>query len=403
MSSDTAEIRSNRLRVAIFSDSYTPIVNGVSVSVEALVEELRVLGHSVHVFTSSYPRFKDQDSNVWRFASIRLPFFPQYPFAIPPFYGALRHFRAQKFDIIHTHTPYTVGFVGLRWAESHNIPIVSTYHTLYERYAHYVPYFPKVYVRYKVAKHTNYYYNRVAHVITPSEAAYASLQRQSVKTPISIIPTGNPPPGNCSREEARKLMGARVGEKALLYVGRMAREKNLTLLLDSVAQVMKNNNDTRLWMVGDGPDRVAMQKYARKIGIGDRVKCVGSIPRDQVDMYYAGSDLFVFASTTETQGLVIGEAMTFGLPSVAARGGGASDNIEDGKTGIIVGSSVAQISDAIEHLLENPQLLRELSENCREFSRNWTHAESVKRVLSIYESVLCSEGSQLRESRFVHT
>jgi glycosyltransferase involved in cell wall biosynthesis len=368
----------------------------VSVSVESLVEELRVKGHSVQVFTAKFPRHKDSDSNVWRFASVRLPFFPQYPFAVPPFYWALRHFRAQKFDIIHSHTPYTIGFVGLRWAESHGIPIVSTYHTLYERYAHYVPYFPKVYVRYKAAKHTNYYYNRVAHVITPSEAAYTSLRRQSVKTPITIIPTGNPPVREVSREAAREMMGTRTDEKALLYVGRMAREKNITLLLDSVAQVMKNRPDTRLWMVGDGPDRAAAQKHAREIGIGDRVKCVGAVPRGQVDMYYAGSDLFVFASTTETQGLVIGEAMTHGLPSVAVRGGGASDNIADGETGIIVGSSVAQISDAVEHILDSPSLLSTLRDNCLLYSRNWTQAESCARVVDIYNSVLSSADSVKR-------
>ncbi len=370
-------------------------------SVEALVEELRVQGHSVHVFTTRYPGHRDQDPNIWRFPSIRLPFFPQYPFATPLFYGSLRHFRAHEFDIIHTHTPYTVGFVGLRWAESHNIPIVTTYHTLYERYAHYVPYFPKVYVRYKVARHTNYYYNRVAHVITPSEAAFTSLRRQSVNTPITIIPTGNPPVKEISRESARKMMGAREGEKALLYVGRISREKNITLLLDAVAQVMKNRSDTRLWMVGDGPDRLAAQKYARALGIGDRVKYVGAVPREQVDMYYAGSDLFVFASTTETQGLVIGEAMTHGLPAIAARGGGASDNISDGETGIIVGSSVAQIADAIEHLLDNPNLLAQLGDNCREFSRSWTHAESCKRVLSVYDSVLGRES--VTEESLVHS
>lgn len=358
-------------------------------------------GHSVHVFTTRYPGHRDQDPNIWRFPSIRLPFFPQYPFAIPPFYGSLRHFRAHDFDIIHTHTPYTVGFVGLRWAESHNIPIVTTYHTLYERYAHYVPYFPKVYVRYKVARHTNYYYNRVAHVITPSEAAFTSLRRQSVNTPITIIPTGNPPVKEISRDSARKMMGAREGERALLYVGRISREKNITLLLDAVAQVMKNRSDTRLWMVGDGPDRLPAQKYARALGIGDRVKFVGAVPREQVDMYYAGSDLFVFASTTETQGLVIGEAMTHGLPAVAARGGGASDNISDGETGIIVGSSVAQIADAIEHLLDNPNLLAQLGDNCREFSRSWTHAESCKRVLSVYQSVLGQE--PVAEESLVHS
>lgn len=370
-------------------------------SVEALVEELRVQGHSVHVFTTRYPGHRDEDSNIWRFASVRLPFFPQYPFAVPPFFGALRHFRAHKFDIIHTHTPYTIGFVGLRWAESHDIPIVSTYHTLYERYAHYVPYFPKVYVRYKTAKHTNYYYNRVAHVITPSEAAFTSLRRQSVKTPITIIPTGNPPVKEVSREIARKMMGAREGEKALLYVGRMAREKNITLLLDSVADVMRNRSEVRLWMVGDGPDRTVAQKHARTIGIGDRVKCVGAVPREQVDMYYAGADLFVFASTTETQGLVIGEAMTHGLPAIAARGGGASDSISDGVTGIIVGSSVAQISDAVEHLLDNPETLAELSKNCRNQSLNWTHAESCRRVVEVYELAL--ERNTEKERHLVHS
>ncbi|MEO7454441.1 MAG: glycosyltransferase [Fimbriimonadales bacterium] len=374
----------------------------MSVSVEALVEELRVQGHSAHLFTTHFPKHKDTDSNIWRFSSVRLPFFPQYPFAVPPFFGALKRFREQNFNIIHTHTPYTIGFVGLRWAESHGIPIVSTYHTLYERYAHYVPYFPKVYVRYKAAKHTNYYYNRVAHVITPSEAAKTSLVRQSVKTPISIIPTGNPPVQPVARSEARKMMGARDNDKALLYVGRMAREKNITLLIDSVAQVMKNDARVKLWMIGDGPDRVAAQKHAREVGIGDRVRCVGAIPREQVDQYYAGSDLFVFASTTETQGLVIGEAMTHGLPSIAVRGGGASDNISDGETGLIVGSGVEQISDAIEHVLSDQELLEALRRNCQERAQNWTHAESCRRVLDVYESVLSSV-STVKEGELVHS
>lgn len=362
----------------------------MSVSIEASVEELRAKGHSVHVFTSRNSGFKDDDPNVWRFPAIKLPFFPQYPLATPPFFGGLKHFRQQDFDIVHTHTPYTVGFVGLRWAESNGIPLVSTYHTLYERYAHYVPYFPKAYVRYKIAKHTNYYYNRASQVITPSEAAFMSLRRQSVMGPITVIPTGNPSVRRGNREQARKHIGVRDGEKALLYVGRMAREKNIILLLDAIAEAMRNHRDARLWMVGDGPDRRAAQAHARAIGIGDRVKCVGAIPRDEVDTFYTAADLFVFASTTETQGLVIGEAMTHGLPSVVARGGGASDNVEDGETGLIVGSSVVDISEAVETLLQNSAMLGRLGENCRRNAASWTHSASCEKVLEVYERALAN-------------
>jgi glycosyltransferase involved in cell wall biosynthesis len=251
-----------------------------------------------------------------------------------------------------------------------------------------VPYFPKAYVRYKIAKHTNYYYNRVAQVITPSEAAFTSLRRQSVMRPITVIPTGNPSVCKVDRAAARNHIGAREGEKVLLYVGRMAKEKNIILLLDAIAETLRDRADARLWMVGDGPDRTAAQTHARAIGIGDRVKCVGAIPRDEVDRYYSAADLFVFASTTETQGLVIGEAMTHGLPSVVARGGGASDNVEDDVTGLIVGSSVVDISNAVETLLQNPAKLGRLGESCRRHASSWTHSASCDSVLKVYREAL---------------
>jgi 1,2-diacylglycerol 3-alpha-glucosyltransferase len=379
---------SRSLRIAVFSDSYGPIVNGVSVSIEALVEELRARGNSVHIFTAAFRRHKDMDPNIYRFPAIQLPFFPGYSFATPPFYPMLRRFRKHRFDVVHTHTPYTIGFVGLRWAESHNIPLVSTYHTLYEKYAHYVPYFPKAYVRYKIAKHTNYYYNRCDQVIVPSEAAHQSLRRHSVHAPVSIIPTGNPPTRKFAKDDARREMGIRPGEKALLYVGRIAREKNLLLLLEAMQLVMAERQDTRLWVVGDGPYRKDCQRLARELGIGDRVKFTGSVPREDVDKYYAAADLFVFSSYTETQGLVIGEAMAYGVPAIAVRGGGASSAIEDGENGFVVGNSPLQFSEAVLTALANPALLGRLSETARRSVKVWTHSDACDSVLEVYESAI---------------
>ncbi|RMG22170.1 MAG: glycosyltransferase family 4 protein [Armatimonadetes bacterium] len=376
------------LRIAIFSDSYVPIVNGVSISIESLVDELRERGHSVHIFTTSFRGHKDKDPNIHRFLSIRLPWAPGYPLAIPPFYPWIRSFRSQRFDIVHTHTPFTVGFVGLRWAESHEIPIVSTYHTLYQRYVHYVPFVPRAYLLYRIAKHTNYYYNRCRHVIAPSEAAMRSLQRHGVRSPISVIPTGTPKPRSLTRDQARDQLGIRDHEKILLYVGRIAPEKNIGLLLEAVALIQKERQDVRLWLVGDGPARKPLQEYARKIGVGDRVRFVGAVPRKEVDLYYIAADLFVFSSMTETQGLVIGEAMSYGLPAVAVDGGGAGENIEPDVNGYLVGNSPKQFSETVLDVIGNPALLGRLSEGARRSVKRWTVEDYCEAVLDVYREVL---------------
>jgi glycosyltransferase involved in cell wall biosynthesis len=380
------------MRIAIFSDSYTPILNGVSVSIEGLVEELRARKHSVHVFTSAAWRYRDHDPNVYRFFALKTPFAKDYPLAIPPFYPMLRSFRKNTFDIIHTHTPFTLGFVGLRWAESHYLPLVSTYHTLYEKYMHYIPILPKRYLRYKLAKHTNYYYNRCAHVIAPSEAAMKSLQRHLVTAPISVIPSGNPSPVSIPKADARKRIGARPDERILLYVGRIAKEKNMSTLLEMARNVMRERDDIRFWLVGDGPYRSECRKLARELGIGDRVKFVGAIPREMVDVYYCAANVFVFASMTETQGLVIGEAMTHGVPAVAVHGGGAADFIVEDHNGYIVSNNPTQFGEVVLRMLSNPALLGRLSESARKSVKRWTMSDMCDSILGVYEQAIGSYG-----------
>lgn len=378
------------LRIAVFSDSFLPILNGVSVSIDALVTELRNRGHSVHVYTASSPSYRDPDPNTYRFNAVETMVAPHYPLAIPPFYSMLRKFRKHQYDLIHSHTPFTIGFVGLRWAESHGLPIVSTYHTLYDRYAHYIPLFPKRYLRFKIAKHTNFYYNNVDHVITPSEAAMKWLQRHSVTTDITVIPTGAPRRRLMDRSEVRNSLGIPPEHRILLYVGRLAREKNLGVLFEMAAIAFQSDPSLRLWLVGDGPYRDECAAMVRRLGIGDRVKFVGFVPRPEVDPYYEAADLFVFSSITETQGLVVQEAMAYGVPAVAVAGGGASAGIVEGENGFTVRHDAGEFAERVVSLLADDVLMAKLSEGATQFVREHGTGEMTDRVLEVYRKVLAA-------------
>jgi 1,2-diacylglycerol 3-alpha-glucosyltransferase len=392
-----------RLRIAIFSDSALPILNGVSISINALVTELRHRGHSVHIYTAKHFRYRDPDPNTYRFPAIETPWTKGYPLAYPPFFRMLHKFRRHEYDILHSHTPFTIGMVGLRWAESHEIPIVSTYHTLYDRYAHYIPFFPRRYVRFKIAKHTNYYYNRVCHVITPSEASMKWLRRHAVDTPVTVIPTAVPSRGFFDRSEVRHQLGVHPEQRVMLYVGRIAREKNLETLFEMAAITFREDPSLRLWLVGDGPHRAACAQLARDLGIGDRVTFFGFVPRAEVDRYYAAADLFVFSSITETQGLVVQEAMTYGLPAIAVTGGGASAAIRTGENGFIVKNEPQEFAQAVLKTFEDERLYAKLAEGAVQSVRTYGNDEMVESVLKVYADAMSRHRSTQLEMERKHS
>jgi glycosyltransferase involved in cell wall biosynthesis len=369
----------------MFSESVLPVLNGVSISVDTLVQELRNRGHSVHIFAPNFIRHHEKDPNTHRFRAIETPWAKGYPFAYPPFWRMLLTFRKFEFDVIHTHTPWIVGFVGMRWAESHGIPLVSTYHTLYDRYAHYLWMFPRRYIRFRIAKHTNFYYNSCEQVIAPTPAAERWLQRHGMTRPVHVIPTGIPRPQIIDKEEARGALGIPTEHRLLLYVGRLAKEKNLETLIQMVARVSSDHPRARLWMVGDGPYQDDLRALASKLGVGDRVKFVGAVPRNEVDQYYASADLFTFASVTETQGLVVQEAMQYGLPAVAISGGGASDSIEEGVNGLVTKNTPEDFSAAVTRLLDSPEELEKLAKGAHQKANESSIELMVDRIIEVYE------------------
>jgi glycosyltransferase involved in cell wall biosynthesis len=368
------------------------VLNGVSISIDALIQELRRQGHSVHLYAPRFPGYKDPDPNTFRFRSLETPMSKGYPVAIPPFYRMLQRFQRETYDIVHTHTPYMLGMVGFRWAESHELPIVSTYHTLYDRYAHYFRLLPRRYIRFRIAKHTNFYYNRMDHVITPTEASLKWLRRHSVTAPITVIPTGlsfGPP---IDRAEARRSLGIPPEQRILLYVGRLAKEKNMGVLLEAAALAMKADPSLRLWLVGDGPYRSECVLIARQLGIGDRVRFVGFVDRSRVDQYYAAADLFIFASITETQGLVIQEAMTHGLPAVVVAGGGASAAIEEGVNGLLTKNDSEDLAFQILEVLGDDRLYVQMSEAAARSVRSHGIPQMASRVVEVYRTAIAEHG-----------
>ncbi len=376
------------LRIAIFTDSALPILNGVSVSIDSLIRELRNQGHSVHLFCPQFPRHRESDPNTYRFRAVETPWTKGFPFAYPPYIRMLRKFRRHEFDIVHIHTLGIVGFVGLRWAESHNLPVVATYHTLYDRYAHYIPYVPRRYVRFKIAKHTNYVFNRVGHVITPSEASLKWLRRHAVTTPATVVPTGVDRRGFYDRSEVRLALGIPPEQKVLLYVGRLAHEKNLPTLFEMASLAFEQDSNLRLWLVGDGPFRADCVEIVRRLGIGDRIKFVGFVPHDEVERYYTAADLFVFPSVTETQGLVIQEAMGHGLPCVAISGGGASLSIDDGEDGLVVRNEAEAFAHAVLGILGADERYACLSEGAMRSAREQGSGKMVERIVEIYHQAI---------------
>jgi glycosyltransferase involved in cell wall biosynthesis len=382
---------SRRLKIALFSDSLLPVNNGVSVSIATLVESLRRQGHEVHLYAPAYPGHEDAaESQTVRLPSIRLPWADGYPIAVPPVFHLVGHFRREQYDLVHTHTIGIAGYVGLKWAKAHELPLVATYHTLYDRYAHYCTVLPRRYVRYKIARHTQLFFNQADAILTPSPLSKRWLNRHRVTPPIHVVPTGIPRVEPIAASFARRELGLNSAGPVLLTVGRLVAEKNLQTVIRAFAKL--GCNTAELCIVGDGPYRSELRNLARALGVDTRVKFAGCVRPDQIGPYYAAADLFVFASTTETQGLVVQEAMAHRVPAILVEGGGASYAARNGETAIICRNTPENLAEAIGAALDHPVRLARIALTAQEnVRRNHSPEKMTEDVLAVYASVLPSE------------
>lgn len=379
------------MRVGIFSESYAPVVNGVTVSILTLTRELKKMGHEVTVFAPKYPGHTDVENECIRFPSIRPPGVADYPLAIPCIPGLKRKVRDLRLDIIHTHTPFTLGWLGLRLGRSLGIPVISTNHTYYVEYAHYFPLAPQNVTRSFLVGMMRRYYNRCGGVIVPSTPFSDLLKSYGITRPIYVIPTGNSLETSsdpAAKARIRSEFGVPAEAMVLIYVGRLAREKNLDLLFDVFARVAKKYPDVWLMMVGDGPSLPECRQMARKTGVEERIVFTGRIPREAVAPYYSAGDIFAFPSVTETQGLVLGEALQAGLPCVAVNAGGSAEMLRDGEDSLLCSNDLADFGGNIERLLTDPQLMDRLSGNAARSAERFSPRAMGRSVVEAYRSVI---------------
>jgi glycosyltransferase involved in cell wall biosynthesis len=285
------------VNVGFFADSYLPRRSGVVRAVEAAARGLRERGHRTYIFAPAYPGYSDVDPDVLRFPSIAPPGHPDFPLAMPYSPAHLRAIRGFRLDLVHSHTPFLLGGLGVWVARTLKRPLVFTYHTLYAEYEHYAPLVGEL-TRPFVIAYTTAYCNRCDRVLVSVPSLMTLLRQYGVRTRIDAVPSVGVDPAEFaspSPSAVRAWFRIPADAPLLLFVGRLAREKGVPLLLDAVAGLPSN---VWLLLIGDGPERRELQAQVQRLGLAGRVVFAGEQDHAHVVDALFASDLFLFPSQT---------------------------------------------------------------------------------------------------------
>lgn len=381
------------MKIGIFTDTFTPQINGVTSILEELDRVLTRHGHEVFIFAPAYSRAqRNENGHVFRFPAFTAYFHKDSRVVIP--YDRRASAVFPKLDVVYSHTPVSMGLLALRVARKYALPHVHTYHTLFTEYLHYLPRLIRP-SRRMAERISAAFCNRCDAITTPSHAMRQELLRYGVEKPIYVLPFGVDvePFERPVRTDVRAALGLAPNELFLLYAGRLGTEKNLHFLLRAFRVLLDrwtSPQPIRLVLAGGGPHLPIFQEYAEKLRLTDRVLFTGFIPRDELVDYYRAADLFVFASKTETQGLVLMEAMAAGLPAVAVRAMGVTDIVFDGETGVLVPEDEQIFADRVRELLQDPARREHLRTGAKRTAHQMSIQHSVARLIEIFEGLTAS-------------
>lgn len=379
------------MRIAHFTNTYKPNINGVVRSVSAFRDALSRMGHQVFIFSQDAPNFEDQEPYIFRYPALNIPAM-DYSFSIPVSPHIDWLLPSLKLDIIHSNHPVLVGNAAADKAERMNIPLVFTFHSRYEEYSHLIP-FSQNFVRELIVDWLVHYIQRCQHLVVPSERIRQSLSQFIVESDcISAIPTGiDLQLFRCADgSQLRKALGWQ-DKKILVSTGRLAWEKNWKILLQAAADVMKNEPDARLILIGDGPQKDELVNFSKELEIFENIYFTGQLPFESVAEYLKAADLFCFASVIETQGLVTMEAMGAGLPVVAVNALGTNEIVETGVNGLLTENDPHALASAITQILGNGALFGRLKSAAIKKSQTFDIHIQARKMLSVYEQAIESK------------
>jgi len=342
------------MRVALFTNNYLPFRGGVTTAVETLRTGLEASGHQAWVFAPAAAGAGDAQG-IFRYPSIPAPTYPGFAVPLPYSLRLARVARGLRPDIVHAQHPFLLGVTARRVARRLGVPLVFTYHTRYEKYAHYVP-APERLVAALAVRLACRFADQADLVIAPSGRIAETLRARGVRARVAVVPTGVPldrfrPDDGAS---ARRGLGLAPDTLVCLYVGRLDREKSVERVIEAFGLIAGALPEARLLLVGQGSHAEALRRRAAASPARDRIRLVGGVEREALPPYYRAADLFLFASETETQGLVLAEAHACGLAAVAVRASGVEEVVVDGETGLLTKPEARDLADAAIGLLVDP-------------------------------------------------
>jgi 1,2-diacylglycerol 3-alpha-glucosyltransferase len=382
------------MNILMVSDVYFPRVNGVSSSIRTFARELKRLGHAVTIVTPDYGANGDEQPE---FDMIRLPartiFFDPEDRLIrgSAINGAIERLSSREWDVVHIHTPFRAHQLGVKLARRIGKPTVESYHTFFEEYVgHYLPWLPKRLSRFGARYFSRSLCHGVDHLIVPSDEMTDVLKRYGITTPSSVIPTGihlDEFRGG-DGQRFRRAHGIDHDRPTIVTVSRLSAEKNIGFLLD-VARVLIDEFPRLVFILaGEGPDAERLKRRAGQIGLKDNVVFVGNLDRrtQLLDCYKAG-DVFVFASPTETQGLVLLEAMSLGVPVVSTAVMGTATVLKDARSARISSENVGDFAANVAMLLRSNAERKKLSDAGPRDAEAWSAPVLMEKVVSLYRDL----------------